>query len=78
MFGKSEPAVVGSSIDRSLCAPHVKFMYCAALTKEPRTGFWGKIMPEQREDGTEEKQDARENDRTEQKVNLPLRREKGK
>lgn len=54
LYGKSEPAVASGSIDRRLCATHVKFMYCAALTKELWNGFWGKIMPEQREDRTEE------------------------
>lgn len=54
LYGKSEPTMVRGSIDRRLCASHVKFMFCAAVTKEPWNGFWGEIMPEQWEDGTED------------------------
>ena len=53
-YGKSAPAVVSESIDRRLCASHVKFMSCTAFTKEAWNGFWGKIMPEQWEDGAED------------------------
>lgn len=48
LYGKSEPTVVSGSIDKRLRATHVKFMYCAAFTKEPRSGFRGMIMPERR------------------------------
>lgn len=54
LYGKSEPAMVRGSIDRRLCASHVKFMFCAAFTKEPWNGFCGKIMLEQWEDGAED------------------------
>ncbi len=59
LYGKSEPGVVGGSIDRRLCASHVKFMFCAAFTKEPWNGFWGKITLEQWEDGTEDETDEK-------------------
>lgn len=29
-------------------------MFCAAFTKEPWNGFWGKIMPRQPEDQAED------------------------
>lgn len=38
----------------ALCVTHVKFMFCAAFTKEPWNGFWGKITPQQREDGAKD------------------------
>lgn len=52
--GKCSPAVVMGRIDRRLCATHVKFMFCAAFTKEPWNGFCGKITPQQREDGAKD------------------------
>lgn len=70
-----EPAVVSGSINRRPCATHVKFMYCAALTKEAWNGFWGKIMPEQREDGAEENKTDKRMIQKRKKVNVPLRRE---
>lgn len=53
--GKSEPTVVSGSINRRLCAANVKFMYCAAFTKEACNGFWGKIMAVQWRDRSRER-----------------------
>lgn len=87
--GKNAPAMVNGSIDRGLCATHVKFMFCAAFTKEPWNGFRGNIMPEQWEDGAEdsetcEKQSRergpeRERERYKRgKVNVPSRSQEEK
>lgn len=70
-----------------LCASHVKFMFCAAFTKEPWNGFWGKIMLKQWEDGPEDNEadeaesrgrGRREKDTRKGKVNVPSRRGKWK
>lgn len=63
------------------CATHVKFMFCAAFTKESRNGFWGKIKLEQWEGGAEDnKTDEKQSrkigmERERGKVNVPSRRE---
>lgn len=47
------PWSVGVLTEDTVCATHVIFMFCAAFLKEPWNVFWGKIMLEQWEDGTE-------------------------
>lgn len=60
------------------CATHVKFMFCAAFTKEPRNGFWGKIMPRQPEDQAKDNEAEKGNGESERywggKMNESLRR----
>lgn len=62
-------------------------MFCAAFTKEPWNGFWGKIMLKQWEDGPEDNEadeaesrgrGRREKDTRRGKVNVPSRRGKRK
>lgn len=59
-------------------ATHVKFMFCAAFTKGPRNGFWGKIMPRQPEDQAEDNEAEKGNGESERywggKMNESLRR----